>query len=40
VSNSKKLIIVITTATEGRAAVQWPKATGLRDALYALFPAA
>ena len=40
VSNTKKLIIVITTATEGNAGVQWTKATSLRAQLYALFPAA
>lgn len=40
VSNSKKLIIVITTATEGNSGAQWLKATGLRDQLYAMFPAA
>ena len=40
VSNSKKLIIVVTTAIEGNAGVQWTKATTLREQLYALFPAA
>ena len=40
VSSSKKMVMVITTATEGPADVQWAKATGLRDALYAMFPAA
>lgn len=40
VANSKKLIIVVTTALEGNAGAQWTKATGLREQLYALFPAA
>ena len=40
VSNNKKMVMVINTAFAGSSTEQWAKATGLRDALYALFPAA